>query len=301
MTRGLIFNVQRFSLHDGPGIRTTVFFKGCPLRCSWCQNPEGLSVDRVIIQHKQKCLLCCACVRNCHGKAINPSPTGPVINRTICLSCFRCAINCPAGALEVAGREVTTAELTAELLKDEIIFEESGGGVTFSGGEPFLQPLFLFAMLTKLNEKGIHLAIETCGHTSWANLEQAIPITDLFLFDLKFVDEEKHTHYTGVSGRLILSNLERLVKEECNLIVRMPLVPGINNDKRSIDLAAVYLKNIGVKKIELLTYHSFGESKYEKIGKTYGLTGLGCVSNKDYERAKTQFNEYGLEIIGGGK
>jgi pyruvate formate lyase activating enzyme len=298
MSEGIIFNVQRFSLHDGPGIRTTVFLKGCPLKCLWCQNPEGISNELAHIKHFKKCIGCRSCFDGCPEGAIRFNSEGPVIDQAKCKRCFVCVDNCPVLALEVAGRRVKAQELVNELLKDRLVFEESGGGITFSGGEPFFQAQFLLALLKLLKTQGIHTAIETCGHTAWQNLEQASGLTDLFLYDLKLIDPADYKIYTGVSGKLILENLKKLVALDCKLEVRMPLIPGVNDDQAHLQKAVDFLFETGIKNVELIPYHNYGEAKYAKVGLNYQLSGLTSMSKDALEKAGLFLESSGIKIRG---
>lgn len=299
--RGTIFNIQRFSLHDGPGIRTTVFFKGCPLSCIWCQNPEGLSRDPLKIRHFQKCIGCYSCIEQCPQGAVKKGTAGPLTDPDLCCSCFYCVDICPTAAVEKVGQRVTAEGLLAELLKDRLVFEESGGGVTFSGGEPFMQQEFLFEMLRLLQQEGVHTSVETCGYTAWQNLKQAARLTDLFIYDLKLVDDDQYMKYTGVSGNVILSNLKKLVSSGVEIQVRMPLIKGINDDKYSLEKAADYLLEAGINYIELIPYHNYGEAKYKKIGREYQLKGMSKYSNEDLNKAKMILNRCGIRTNSGGE
>lgn len=292
--KGTIFNIQRFSLHDGPGIRTSVFFKGCPLNCIWCQNPEGISREPQLIRQRQKCIGCYSCFDRCPQGAIKKGPTGPIVDRALCRNCLLCSDICPAGAVEKAGREIDAAELVTELLKDRVVFEESGGGVTFSGGEPFMQPAFLIEVLQLLKQHDIHAAIETCGYTSWSWLEKAAALTDLFLYDLKLIDDDQYLKYTGISGSKILKNLKKLVNLNVAIQVRIPIIKGINDDEKRLKKAAAYLRDIGIDTIELIPYHSFGEAKYEKIGRDYKLKGLPKYSEADLQLVRMILNHAGI-------
>ncbi len=299
--RGTIFNIQRFSLHDGPGIRTTVFLKGCPLSCIWCQNPEGISRDPQKIRHFQKCIGCYSCFEQCPQGAVKKGPAGPLVDSDLCCNCFYCAEVCPAAAVEKAGQTVTAEELLAELLKDRLVFEESGGGVTFSGGEPFMQPEFLIEMLRLLQQEGVHTSIETCGYTPWPNLKQALALTDLFIYDLKLIDDDQYKKYTGVSGNSILLNLKKLISSGVEIQVRMPLIKGINDNKLSLEKAADYLLEAEIEYIELIPYHNYGEAKYEKIGREYQLKGMSKYSNADLNRAKMILNRSGIKANSEGE
>jgi len=299
--KGTIFNIQRFSLHDGPGIRTTVFLKGCPLSCIWCQNPEGISREPQLIRHQHKCIACYSCFEECPQGAVKKGLNGPEVDLNRCRSCFHCTEICPAEAVEKAGKAVTAEELLAEVLKDLLVYEESGGGVTFSGGEPFMQPAFLLEVLQLLRQAGVHSAIETCGYTAWPNLEQAAALTDLFLYDLKLIDDAKHRQYTAVSGKTILLNLKKLISLNVEIQVRMPIIKGINDDTESLEKAAAYLLEAGIDQIELLPYHNFGEAKYEKIGREYQLKGMTKYSEADLKGVKTILNRFGIKTNSKGE
>ncbi len=298
---GTIFNIQRFSLHDGPGIRTTVFFKGCPLHCIWCQNPEGLGREPLKIRHHQKCIGCYSCLDQCPQNAVKKGQAGPVVDSELCRNCFRCCEVCPVGAVEKAGETITAEELVTELLKDRLVFEESGGGVTFSGGEPFLQPAFLLEALKLLKREGVHRAVETCGYTAWPNLEKAAALTDLFLYDLKLVDDNQHLKYTGVSGKPILLNLKKLISLNVDVQVRMPIIKGINNDQGSLEKTAAYLLEVGIDQIELIPYHNYGEAKYEKIGQDYQLKGMSKFSEADLQEVKMILGRAGIKTNSEGE
>ena len=269
MHNGLIFNIQRFSIHDGPGIRTTIFFKGCPLSCRWCQNPEGISLEPDLFCYDHKCLGCRSCIAECTKKAISFRKSGPVIDRERCNLCLKCAFVCPSGALKAAGIEATVPELVKEILKDRIIFEESGGGATISGGEPLMQPEFLIDLLKALNKENIHTVIETSGYAPWTVLEKVSKYTDLILYDLKIIDPVASMRFTGVSSVVMLDNLKRLIKNGRNVQVRMPIIPSLNDSELSLNLAATCLKEYGIEELELIPYHNFGTSKYNNLGLDY--------------------------------
>ena len=269
METGTIYNIQRFSLHDGPGIRTTVFFKGCPLHCQWCQNPEGLTIETVLFSYQNKCLGCGACLAQCPSAAISIRESGPVIDRDRCNLCLKCVDVCPVEAIQAAGREISVANLTQEILKDLIVFEESCGGVTISGGEPLMQPEFLIALLKALKYLNLHTTIETSGYAPWPVIEAVSEWTDLFLYDLKLIETGQSKIYTGVSSNLILNNLIKLLKKGPTVLVRMPLIPSVNDDEKSIRLTADFLNNCGVRTLELIPYHNLGITKYTSLGLKY--------------------------------
>lgn len=296
-TEGNIFNIQRFSLHDGPGIRTTVFFKGCPLSCLWCQNPEGMSMDQVIFRHTDRCISCGACVENCPEKAIELSEHGPIIDRLKCNLCMICTDNCPTGALEAAGRSINVQELVTEVLKDRIVFEESGGGVTISGGEPLMQPDFLKNLLTALKIEGIHTAVETSGLASWNSLRSIMDNTDLFIYDLKLVDPELCRKYLGVNSDTIITNLYQLHKSGAELIVRMPIIPTVNDSSACLQRAADSLKETGITKLELLPYHRLGSTKYEKLDLEYTIGGIEPPDRNIMDRVRAVLEAAGISTM----
>jgi pyruvate formate lyase activating enzyme len=268
---GVVFNVMRFSTHDGPGIRTTVFFKGCPLTCWWCHNPESQSFQPEALRFEERCLHC----EECMGE------------------------ECPAEARQVAGRMVTLEELIDEIEKDIIFFDESGGGVTLSGGEPFAQPQFAAALLDACRERGIHKAVETCGFVGPEVFRDLAARTDLLLFDLKLLDPAMHVHCTGVSNELILSNLEAVVARGNAVTVRIPIIPGINDSDEAIQHFASYLGRLRVP-VELLPYHAAGSGKYRRLGRDYKAEDTPSPTAADIERFRRGLVEAGLKVRVGG-
>lgn len=256
MNKAIIFDVQRNSFVDGPGIRTTVFFKGCNLKCAWCHNPESQSAKPQMMFYKDKCTGCGKC------KSVCP------YHLEQCELCGKCTIYCPADARMVCGKEHTVDEVLKEVLKDKAFYETSGGGVTFSGGECMLQIDFLVEILKKCKENGIHTAVDTAGHIPFESFEKILPYTDLFLYDIKIFDSQKHKQYVGVSNELILENLKKLFERKAKLWIRIPIIPDVNDSIEEIQKMKDFLKTIGTaEKIELLPYHAMGENKYRAIGK----------------------------------
>lgn len=253
MDKAIIFDIQRASMVDGPGIRTTVFFKGCNLRCKWCHNPESQSFQPQMLFYKNKCTGCGKCVQICPN------------HMQTCTFCGKCELYCPNDARKVCGREYTAEEIRQEVIKDKMFYETSGGGVTFSGGECMLQPDFLREILRLCKEEGIHTAVDTAGCVPWENFEKILPYTDLFLYDVKCFSEALHIEGTGVSNQKILENLTRLSKEFTgDIIVRVPVIGGFNDlVQTEMSKMAHFLREIGIKKVELLPYHRMGEHKYE--------------------------------------
>ena len=254
MPKAMIFDIQRNSFVDGPGIRTTVFFKGCNLRCKWCHHPESQSFDKQMMFYKDKCTGCGKCREVCPNHLQS------------CDFCGKCELYCPADARKVCGREYTPAEGFAEVIKDKAFYDNSGGGVTFSGGECMLQLDFLCKILEKCKSAGIHTAVDTAGNVPWESFEKILPFTDLFLYDIKAFDAELHRKGTGVSNELILENLKNL-SGRADIIVRIPVIGGYNDNDEEIRQIADFLRQIKIIKAELLPYHAMGEHKYTALGR----------------------------------
>ena len=256
MSRATIFDIERNSFSDGPGIRTTVFFKGCNLRCAWCHNPESQSPTRQMLFYENKCVGCGKCKEKCPQ------------NLKSCSLCGRCALFCPRDAREICGEEYTSEEVLSEILKDKDYYETSGGGVTFSGGECMLQIDFLAEILRSCKENGIHTAVDTAGNVPYGYFERIMPHTDIFLYDVKTLNCEKHRVFTGVGNELILSNLKKLLLAGKRVWVRIPVVTGFNATEDDIRSIRRFLTSCGVpEKIELLPYHALGEHKYAALGR----------------------------------
>ena len=256
MNKAIFFDIQRNSFVDGPGIRTTVFFKGCNLKCAWCHNPESQSAKPQMMFYKDKCTGCGKC------KSVCP------YHLEQCELCGKCTLYCPVDARKVCGKEHTVDEVLKEVLKDQAFYETSGGGVTFSGGECMLQIDFLAEILKKCKENGIHTAVDTAGHIPFESFEKILPYTDLFLYDIKIFDSQKHKQYVGVGNELILENLKKLFERKVKLWIRIPIIPDVNDSIEEIQKIKDFLKTIGTpEKIELLPYHAMGENKYRAIGK----------------------------------
>jgi len=300
MTAGTIFNIQRYSIHDGPGIRTTVFLKGCPLSCWWCHNPESQRHGAQLVVWKERCIGCGGCKRVCPEGAISVEGFPPVIDSEKCSGCGRCAEACPAAALEMVGKTVSSEYVMREIEKDLIFYDQSGGGVTFSGGEPLMQPEFLAELLEKCKAGDIHTAVDTCGYANWEVLAGIAGITDLFLYDIKHMDDLVHIRTVGVSNRIILENLRKLAKVHSNIIIRFPLVPGINDDRANIEKTAQFVSSIGVREVNILPYHNTGMDKYARLGRNYRLTDTREPSKELTDSACGIFSEYGINVKIGG-
>jgi len=301
MRRGLIFNVQRYSVQDGPGIRTTVFLKGCPLRCAWCHNPEGIARGREILVLESRCVACGECRRVCpHGLTAPGTGVLPAGDAR-CLFCGKCVAACPSGARQMAGREVTVAELLEELLRDRVFYEESGGGVTFSGGEPLAQPEFLLALLRACKARGLHTAVDTCGLASRRELLAIAPFTDLFLYDLKLMDDTRHRRFTGTSNAVILENLQALTQVHNQVWIRVPFVPGINDSPADLEATANFARRFeSVRQVNLLPYHRNGLSKSYRAGRQTALADTPSPSAETMSQAREIFQMAGLKTLIGG-
>ncbi|MBO4884924.1 MAG: glycyl-radical enzyme activating protein [Clostridia bacterium] len=254
---GLLMDVKRMAVHDGPGLRTTLFFKGCPLSCRWCHNPEGQSVKPEVAFFGNKCIGCGRCRAACPHRMADSEP---------CVGCGRCASACLTGARKLYGREIALDEALQIALEDRIFYGDTGG-VTLSGGEPLMQAAFAAALLEALRERGVRTAVDTCGHAPWKAFEETMPFCDLYLFDVKHMDSEKHRQATGQGNELILENLTRLAERGASIQIRIPLIPAFNDDKENLRRTGAFLRSIRPEKIKLLPYHDAARVKYRALGK----------------------------------
>lgn len=263
--QGIIFDIQRYSIHDGPGIRTTVFLKGCPLKCFWCQNPESQAIKPQVLLNKSKCSLCGKCVIICPNGANSLSEESSTIDRSKCLGCGKCAEVCPNQARRLAGKCLTINEIMDEILKDKKFYDNSGGGITLSGGEPTTQPEFALAILRSCKEEGLHTTLDTCGYSRWPTLQKLLKYTDLVLYDIKCIHLEKHYEATGKPNNLILDNAKKIAKYK-RMRIRVPLIPGFNDFPEDIRAIVRFVKaELGSVDIDLLPYNKLGESKYDHM------------------------------------
>lgn len=269
---GIVFNIQRFSVNDGPGIRTTVFLKGCPLHCPWCHNPESISPKKEIALRADRCIRCGDCLAACRNHAVVHTNGTYVTLRERCLDCGECVDVCVAEGRTIVGNEMTAAEVLSEIRKDVVFFDQSGGGATFSGGEPFLQHEFLLSLLLACRQQGIHTTVDTTGYTSPSILERVARHTDLFLYDLKTLDDERHQEYTGISNRRILGNLRLLATWNRRVIVRVPIIPGVNDDDDHLHAIGAFVGSLDtIEEIHVLPYHPAGIDKYQRLGREYAM------------------------------
>lgn len=301
METGIIFDIKRYALHDGPGIRTTVFLKGCPLNCLWCHNPEGIGTSPQILYRKKRCIACGECLLVCPEEALSLSSDMVVTDRTLCRSNGACAEICPAEARELVGKTVSSEEILDTVKKDLPFYSQSNGGVTFSGGEPLMQPDFLFECLKMCGQEGIHRAVDTTGYAELEIIKQIALETDLFLYDLKFMDSEKHRHFTGVSNQLILANLKYLARSGARIILRFPLIPGVNDDTENIDLVGMYLRVLPeIETVHILPYHGHQENKYVRLDVEYKAKDISLPTPEDLSRTKKRLESFGLNVDIGG-
>lgn len=284
--KGTIFDIQRFSIHDGPGIRTTIFFKGCPLKCYWCHNPESQNSSPEIGFSIDKCLKCGLCVTICPLQASSLS-NKKRINREKCNLCGLCIEQCPSSALKIIGQETTIKEIIKEVRQDEAFYQQSGGGITLSGGEPLYQYEFVFTLTKQLKKLGYHVALDTSGYYqgSDSDLNYLLHLAkwvDLILYDIKMIDDQKHQKYTGVSNLTILENASILsLKYPEKMIFRYPLIPGLNDSQKDINLLKTFLSSLPKAVFEILPYHRIGVSKYRLIGKKYELESVNLPDEKE--------------------
>jgi pyruvate formate lyase activating enzyme len=298
---GTVFSVMRFSLNDGPGIRTTVFLKGCPLACPWCHNPESIAKEKEVFLREERCIRCGECVDVCAQNAISDDDGRVITDRALCTRCGDCVPHCVADARELVGKEMTTREVLNEILRDRIFYDESGGGVSFSGGEPFLQHEFLESLLSVCRAEGLHNTVDTTGCTSPAVLKALSPLIDLYLYDLKMMDDAKHQRYTGVSNRLIVENLRRLVEWGKRVIVRIPLIPSVNDDEENLRATGELIASLpAIREVHLLPYHPSGTDKYARLGKDYTLGMLKTPPPEYLVRVVDTLEHYVPSVVLGG-
>jgi pyruvate formate lyase activating enzyme len=301
VAKGMIFDIKRFAIHDGPGIRTTVFLKGCPLHCLWCHNPEGIEDGFELIARPSRCARCYSCVSVCPLGAISKN-SGPVeVDRSCCDLCGKCVKVCMYEALEFAGREISVEDVIEEVEKDLIFYEQSGGGVTLSGGEPLGQSKFCQEILTALEERKISSALDTSGLAPWDILAKTASKADIVLYDLKMIDAKKHKKYTGVSNGLILDNLKKLSGVHKNIVIRIPLAGGVNDDEDNIRLTIDFLKPLKtIKNVSLLKYHKGGSEKYKNLGKASCFKIYEAPSDQRMEEIRQSFANAGFTVKIGG-
>ena len=309
-TQGIVFNIQRFTIHDGPGLRTELFLKGCPLRCRWCSNPESW---HTVIQpgvYKTKCIShkkCGMCEDACPEPEVLTFTRGKLsdINREKCINCMACYDACPSDAIKQWGKPMSVEECMKEILKDRGYYERSGGGVTVSGGDPLVQSDFVAELFRACKEEGIHTCLESTFYADWAEIEKVLPYTDLLISDIKHMDTDVHRTYTGVSNERILENLKRLSKEPQEMILRIPVIPGVNDDSKNIEATADFILNElngQVRTLQLLSFMRLGEEKYTSLGIPYPMADVK-VNRRSFQKHVNElaayFNSRGIHCLVG--
>ncbi len=294
MEKAVITNIQGYSIHDGPGIRTVVFTKGCPLRCRWCANPENLSKAPQVGFISKLCTGCLRCMKHCEERAI--SATGYRIIRDRCVSCGKCADSCFYGALVRYGEVQTSEEVFQKVRRDKMFYDESGGGVTVSGGEPLMYPGFVRELFEMCRGEGINTLVETCGYADRDALIEVFPVTDMFYFDLKHLNDEIHREYTGCSNFKILENGRYIAEHGGNVLFRQPLIPGVNDSDGNIAATAAYIKELGLEEsgIQLMPYHRAGKSKYDALDMPYEMEETKIMSAREIEAVAEKYRQAGI-------
>ncbi len=293
---GIIFNIQKYSIHDGPGIRTTIFVKGCPLRCKWCANPESINPAPEIFLRKEKCDQCGKCLDVCDSSAIILDGESIEIDSTKCNLCLKCEMICSNGVISCTGREVSVDEVIFEAMQDEVFYNNSGGGITISGGEPLFQPNFTLKLLKEFKDKAIHTTIDTTGYASWEVIDEILSYTDLILYDIKHLDSQQHFKFTGVHNEIILNNLEKILEKGIRIWIRVPVIPEFNDSKEYIEKLAQFLAEKPIEKVSLLPYHEWGRHKYKYLGRVYPFRNAQFVDEKVIQEYKQILESYNLTV-----
>ncbi|HEY5133859.1 MAG TPA: glycyl-radical enzyme activating protein [Candidatus Krumholzibacteriaceae bacterium] len=301
MIKGLVFDVKRYAIHDGPGIRTTVFLKGCPLACWWCHNPESQSPGVEMLFMENRCIACGACLEACGHGALSGGTLGPAAEPSRCERCGACAAVCYAEARRMVGRETTVDEVMAEVERDAAFYEQSLGGVTFSGGEPLMQIDFLDGLLRASKARGFHTALDTCGYAPWEAIDRVRARVDLFLYDLKVIDDARHRELTGVSNELILSNLTELSRRGHAIVLRVAIIPGLNDNDDALREIAAFASHLpNLKEIDILPYNRLGADKYARLDRTYKLAETRGLPDERMAAAALILGGHGLNVRIGG-
>lgn len=299
MRNAFLMDIKQFAVHDGPGIRTTFFLKGCSLRCVWCHNPEGIGREAQIAYYSRKCASCGACAEVCPTGASGMRGGAHEFDRALCTACGACVRECPVDAYRLFGREISSDEAVAIAEKDEPFYTSSGGGITVSGGEPLLQADFVEEFFRKLRAKGLGTAVDTCGNVPWESFEKVLPLTDIFLFDVKHIDSARHRELTGAGNELIISNLKRLSASGARIEVRIPLVPGCNDDRATLEGIGALLGSLNIERAKLLPYHSMARSKYAALGMPDTLPNVPSPTDGELKSAATVLAGFGVRAVSG--
>lgn len=295
---GLMMDLKRMAVHDGPGIRTTLFLKGCSLRCIWCHNPEGISPRPELAYYAHKCIDCGQCVPVCPQKAHIMTETGHCIDRKLCIPCGACVTACLGDALKSYGQSITVKDALLLVMEDRIFYGNTGG-VTLSGGEPLLQKEFVLEFLKAAKAEGLHTAVDTCGHVPWSSYETILPYTDIFLYDIKHINPEQHQKLTGHTNKLILQNLQKLSDAGARIEVRMPLVPGCNDDEKTLRGIGEFLGKLSIDKIRVLPYHALARSKYSALDLLDTMPRVASPDETHIQSAVVVLRHYNLSAVSG--
>ena len=301
MKKRMVIDITRMTVHNGPGIRTVILFKGCPLRCIWCSTPESQKETPEIVFYPNRCILCENCLPVCPQNAITVNGKVVAIDRDLCDNCGRCTAVCYTEALRPMGRQYTVDELVHEVKKDEVVYKHSGGGVTISGGEPLLKPEFTLELLRALKQNGISTGVDTCGFVPRKSIESVLPYIDFFLWDIKHMDDTIHRELTGVSNRLILNNLRFVSDNNIPVYLRFPVIPGCNDSEENIHTVCLFAKDLpSLVEIDLLPLHHLGKARYAAIGRAYPIDGIPLIKDDTLSEMKRLVESYGLKcnIIG---
>jgi len=292
----LVLSITRMTIHNGPGIRTLILFKGCPLHCLWCSTPESQKAEPEIAIYPSKCIHCDQCVPVCALHAINLTNETVSIDRSLCNNCGKCAQVCYPEAIKLLGQPMTVEELLTEAKKDTVIYKHSGGGVTISGGEPLLEPTFTVKLLRAFKEEHISVGVDTCGHVPWKNIEPVLPYIDFFLWDIKHMNLEKHRKFTGVSNKLILSNARRVSERNFPLYIRVAVIPGYNDSEKNIRATCEFARSLSsVVEVGLLPLHHLGNTRYDSLNRSYPVANIPLVPDSVLQSMKRLVKSYGLK------
>ncbi len=302
MDKGLVSNIQHFSVHDGPGIRTIVFLKGCNMKCLWCSNPEMIGKKPELMYTENVCLGCGFCIKACSNKVISKGKNDKInIDKLLCIGCALCAEACPSHALSINGVLMTVDEVLDELKKDEVFYESSSGGITVSGGEPFLQTVFLHKLLKACKDNDMHTAVETAGNYNMKDVDDILKYVDLFLYDIKIYDNDMHKVATGVSNNIIIENIKYLRENNKEVIIRVPLIPNYSATEDNIRQIGLLAKTLNIGKVHLLPYHEYGKEKYNKIHQVYKLMDVKILDNIQIDKFRSILQDKGLVVVIAGE